>query len=774
MADFSQDKKYNFIWQSSKFEGLLFIGDNISSLVNDAGYVTSSISVSSSYALNSTYAATSSYFSGSISNAISASYALTASYVSGSISNAISASYALTSSYVKNAQTASYVLNAVSASYATTASYYKETDPIFTAKSASFATTASNNFIGTQSIDGNVIVGATTFITSSTTTPKLQLSAGTSSVKSIAVTSTPLVIESDSTTTLAIFSPDSRSSQIQFGTPSDIFGALLAWDYPNRNLILSTATNNNSGKIILQTGTGNEVARFTDTVISLTGSIQVTGSITSSLFGTASWAQNALTASYIANMSSSVIQTLGSTLYSINPPTSNFNSTNSILLGNGAGSSSAAAIGLISIGRDSGRNASNSQYSIFIGDSAGGLATDAIYSIFLGNGAGVGGYKAELSNFMGFQTGLGAYSASYSNLIGYRAGASGSIGTIGTNNIIIGTNISLPNNRRDSINIGGIIFGTGSYFGNIGGDPYTGSQANGRIGIGTVNPNATLDVAGNTIITGSVISTLGFTGSLNGTSSWANNALTASYVTNLNQPVTIGNITGTPSNENTLNIYPPLAGGTGEGGQILLAASGGLYTSASMIDTWQDQFRILRGSNTGGSNAGLVYVNLQSGNTQFIGAVTASAYSGLPNSWMHGLRSGNQTIVSGTWANRDIIFNDVSSNNFTYNSSTGIATLKAGKTYRITARLAWAAAAVYVLQFRVYNQTTSAFIGPTAEMIQSTNGTNNISDNTLEHIFAVGASDADISIRTTNITNALTGEYIRGDLNTQLIIQQIA
>jgi len=249
---------------------------------------------------------------------------------------------------------------------------------------------------------------------------------------------------------------------------------------------------------------------------------------------------------------------------------------------------------------------------------------------------------------------------------------------------------------------------------------------------------------------------------------------TSSYVTNLNQPVTIGNITSTPSTENTLNIYPPSAGGTGEGGQILLAASGGLYTSASMLDTWQDQFRVLRGSNTGGSNAGLMYMNLQTGNTQFVGAVTASAYSGLPNSWMHGLRSGNQTIVSGTWANRDIIFNDVSSNNFTYNSSTGIATLKAGKTYRITARLAWAAAAVYVLQFRVYNQTTSAFIGPTAEMIQSTNGTNNINDNTLEHIFAVGASDADISIRTTNITNALTGEYIRGDLNTQLIIQQIA
>jgi len=50
--------------------------------------------ISSSYALSASYAATASYFSGSISNAVSSSYALTASYWSGSILNATSASYA--------------------------------------------------------------------------------------------------------------------------------------------------------------------------------------------------------------------------------------------------------------------------------------------------------------------------------------------------------------------------------------------------------------------------------------------------------------------------------------------------------------------------------------------------------------------------------------------------------------------------------------------------------------------------------------------------------
>lgn len=279
-------------------------------------------------------------------------------------------------------------------------------------------------------------------------------------------------------------------------------------------------------------------------------------------------------------------------------------------------------------------------------------------------------------------------------------------------------------------------------------------------------------------VTGSLTATNGFTGSLQGTSSWATNALTASHVNTLNQNVIItGSVaigTGSVgSGENNLLLGPAPAGGTGEGGQIALLAAGGSYTSSSFLDNWQNQFRILRGPGAT-SNAGLMYMDLQSGNTQFVGAVTASAYSGLPNSWLHALRSGNQTIGSGTWASRDIIFNDVSSINFTYNSSTGVATLKAGKTYRITARLAWSAAGLYTLKFRIYNQTTSAYTGPTVELIQSPNGTYNVSDGTLEHMVAVGASDVDISIRTTADTNALTGEYIRGDLNTQLIIQQIA
>jgi hypothetical protein len=111
-------------------------------------------------------------------------------------------------------------------------------------------------------------------------------------------------------------------------------------------------------------------------------------------------------------------------------------------------------------------------------------------------------------------------------------------------------------------------------------------------------------------------------------------ANTASYVRDLNQNVVItgsltvgSNITSRPANENTLNVYPPSAGGAGEGGQILLAASGGLYSSASMLDTWQNYFRILRGTNTGGSNAQLIGLDLQNGNLSVAGNVSPGTWS---------------------------------------------------------------------------------------------------------------------------------------------------
>jgi hypothetical protein len=234
----------------------------------------------------------------------------------------------------------------------------------------------------------------------------------------------------------------------------------------------------------------------------------------------------------------------------------------------------------------------------------------------------------------------------------------------------------------------------------------------------------------------------------------------------------INNNNAAPVTENTLTLGTPLAGGAGEGGQLGLQAAGGSYTSASFLDTWQDQFRILRGPNNA-SNAGLMYMNLQSGNTQFVGAITASAFSGLPNDYLYAVRSGSNQTVGSNWVSQDIIFNStVVSKGITYNTGSGVASLTGGKVYRVTARLAWAAASAYNLQYSCYTSANTQ-IGPTVEMIQSTNSTNNISDGTLEFIYAP-VSNTDIKIRTTANNTALSGEQIRYDLNTQFIIQQIA
>jgi len=261
------------------------------------------------------------------------------------------------------------------------------------------------------------------------------------------------------------------------------------------------------------------------------------------------------------------------------------------------------------------------------------------------------------------------------------------------------------------------------------------------------------------------------------TASLALNANTASFVNTLRQNIIItGSVAiGTGSvgtGENNLVLGPAPAGGTGEGGQIALLAVGGTYTSSSFLDNYQNQFRVLSGPGAV-SNAGVLAIDLGTRNAKFEGAVTASAFNGLPNDYLYVNRNIDQTIVSGTWANRDVIFNNnIVSKGITYNTGTGLASLTGGKVYRITARLAWAAGAAYLFQFACYN-SSNVILGPTVEIVQSTNGTNNISDGTLDFIYAPG-SNVDIKIRTTANTTALTGEYIRGDLNTQLIIQQIA
>ncbi len=234
------------------------------------------------------------------------------------------------------------------------------------------------------------------------------------------------------------------------------------------------------------------------------------------------------------------------------------NANNSNFIGYSAGTVAADAHNSNFIGYYAGFSATKAQSSNFLGRTAGYEAISASYSNFLGLQAGYQATSASYSNFLGYNAGLRAASASYSILLGYNVGRNDIFTNgIGSNNIIIGTNITLPNNASRAINIGGILFGTGSHNTTLG-NPFSGS-ANGKIGINNPNPIETLDISGSLRATefiyfpgisnstypyivsvdtssGKLYYTNQITGSLFGTSSWAIsasyavNAISASYV----------------------------------------------------------------------------------------------------------------------------------------------------------------------------------------------------------------------------------------------------
>lgn len=212
--------------------------------------------------------------------------------------------------------------------------------------------------------------------------------------------------------------------------------------------------------------------------------------------------------------SSGPISVIGTTLYSNNPAAGpGFSTSHSVVLGTESGYNASNAqyttfIGyragytasnatyLAGIGYQAGEGATNAQSSNFLGYNAGYQATSASGSNFLGAGAGAYAKYAGFSNIMGFSAGVNAESASFSTLIGYCAGYdSTGYSSIGSNNIIIGTNITLPVGAKDSINIGGILFGTGSYS-DINAVNPSSSPAYGKIGVNVVAPAYTFDVEG--------------------------------------------------------------------------------------------------------------------------------------------------------------------------------------------------------------------------------------------------------------------------------------
>jgi hypothetical protein len=162
--------------------------------------------------------------------------------------------------------------------------------------------------------------------------------------------------------------------------------------------------------------------------------------------------------------------------------------------GSSAGSFATSAYQANFFGPNAGYNATNAYNSNFFGPNVAFSAINANNSNFFGRSAGYSASAANNSNFFGQFAGYGAANASASNLFGFQVGYNPGGAGIGENNIIIGTNISLPATTANSINIGGVLFGTGAYS-TLTGNPSTTPNSGGKIGIGIVPTTQQLEVA---------------------------------------------------------------------------------------------------------------------------------------------------------------------------------------------------------------------------------------------------------------------------------------
>jgi hypothetical protein len=196
-------------------------------------------------------------------------------------------------------------------------------------------------------------------------------------------------------------------------------------------------------------------------------------------------------------------------------------------------------------------------------------------------------------------------------------------GTLTAQTIIAQTITSSTDFITGSTRFGSLLSNTHQFTGSV---SMTGSLAVNNSNVILANQTSSMSVATASFVT--LAQTASYV--LNAVS--ASFAQTASFVNTLNQNViitgslTVGQTT-TGASENTLTLGPAPAGGAGEGGQLLLAASGGLYASASMLDNWQNQTRLLRGTNAG-SDAVIASFNMHSGQVTFPRYTGSGAFTG--------------------------------------------------------------------------------------------------------------------------------------------------
>jgi len=259
-------------------------------------------------------------------------------------SNQLTGSYGLTGSLTATSFTGSLF------GTASTASYYQETDPIFTSKSASLATTGSNNFKGNQNISGSVTITGSLVVNDGiyniidTVNKILKDNGGTSAVdwqnKTLTGTRTTVdwgnnLLKDNASATSSIdweqrylYANDGTTIHIDWSNPSYMqLGSITESPITNILGIDGNGRVYYTASSAIGGGSSTPTFPYTGSAI-ISGSLIVTGSTTStlgftgSLFGTSSWANNVVSASFASTSSyfkndTSIIERDGSGVLSI-------------------------------------------------------------------------------------------------------------------------------------------------------------------------------------------------------------------------------------------------------------------------------------------------------------------------------------------------------------------------------------------------------------------------------------------------------------------------
>jgi hypothetical protein len=338
-SSFSTFAQNAFLASTASFTVNAFIAD-FALNSSTASFATSSLS--SSFATTASFAqnaASASYVLNSISasyatNALSASFVNTASYVLNALSSSqsVSSSYAITSSYstyAENANTANSATTAgsatlastatlaTSASYALTASYVENVVSSSFAQSAVTASFALSVIGGTFPFTGSAIISGSltnignTVLSGSTVVQSSSLTVNTGSLfvnlpyDGVDNITNAVIIDRGNNLQPAL----SVTGSSNFDGPLTIsIGTLTAKD----NLIVSGSSTFTDGGVTVKSGititgptliTGSTSITGSTIIVgntTITGSLNVSGSITGSLLGTASFSQNAISASNIS------------------------------------------------------------------------------------------------------------------------------------------------------------------------------------------------------------------------------------------------------------------------------------------------------------------------------------------------------------------------------------------------------------------------------------------------------------------------------------------